>query len=171
MILRAVDAESPPVPEGDFLAHGLRRPGELHEAIAVPREILNAFARKAKTSRIPTALAATVLVELVLLERELTSAGVALNAPPRPAVALRLSTAEARYLCGLTWRRPGARSTGGGPVALPIRLMSRADIRTLTEAATGDLELALAWEAAAVTSGKTIGELGLSVALRTVTQN
>lgn len=168
MTIRAVDVDAPDLPEGSWIGRGLRRPGEMHEAVVVPADVAAAINAKAQASAVPTSLAAALLLELHVLQRELHSCGVSLPEPPQPLVERRLTAAEARYLRGLTWRRPGERPLDA-TVALPVRLLAHASEATIRDAADADLDRAIQWEAAAIASGRTILELGLRIALARAT--
>jgi hypothetical protein len=165
MHLQAVDANPPEFPRGTALAGSVRRPGDVHDVIAIPDGVRGVIERKAETSSIPSALAATLLVELHLLERDVADAPALMPVAPEPVVDLRLAAAHANYLRALTWHRPGFVPFVDGTAALPVRLLARLTAETITDAARGDLELALRWESAAIAAGRGMAELGLLCAL------
>jgi hypothetical protein len=165
MHLQAVDTSPPELPRGTALAGNLRRPGDVHDVIAIPDEVRHVIERKAESSYVPSGLAATLLVELHLLERDVADAAAPMPVAPEPVVDLRLAAAHAHYLRALTWHRPGFTPFVDGTAALPVRLLARLTTETITDAARGDLELALRWESAAIAAGRWMVELGLLCAL------
>jgi hypothetical protein len=166
MRLRVVDTRPPELPRGQALAGGVRRPGDTHDVIVIPNAASRAIEQQAAASLIPSALAVTLLIELRLLERDLTAVALPLPAAPEPVIDQRLSAAQANYLRALTWHRPGFVPFDNDTTALPVRLLAGATPETLMEAARIDLELALRWEAAAIAAGRGMGEFGLLCALR-----
>src|SRR5579862_7100851 len=98
---------TPQLPRGTALAGSVRRPGDVHDVIAIPSEARCIIEQKADASCVPSALAATLLAELHLLECDLTEATALIPVAPEPVVELRLAVAHAHYLRALTWRRPG----------------------------------------------------------------
>ncbi len=97
--------ESVPLPSGELLVVDARRPGELHDVVALG-DAAALVAAKATEMRVSFSLAATLLIELHLLRVDLAGAGLPLPAPPHAAApARRLSAAEADYLRALTLRR------------------------------------------------------------------
>jgi hypothetical protein len=165
MRLRLADFEQHELPHGTALAGTFRRPGDMHDVISIPEGTRNQIERKADASSVPSALATALLLELVLLERDISTAAVRMPVAPEPVVNLRLTAAQAHYLRGLTWHRPGFVPFADGTAALPVRLLARSTLETLGDAARGDLELALRWESAAVAAGRWMAELGLLSAL------
>jgi hypothetical protein len=167
MSLHLIRQPKPPLlPKGEALVAGARRPGELHDVVALGAAT-ELVATKAVSSRIGFDVAATLLLELHLLGADLTAAGRVL--PARPAISVprrRLSAAEADYLRMLTFR-PGAVATPAARAALPVRLLSRLTPGVIAAAsASVDLEQAIRWETAALLEGRTMGELGLLLAVR-----
>lgn len=165
MSLRAVDTEPAELPRGTALAGNVRRPGDVHDVITIPEETVIAIERSAEASSVPAALAATLLLELHLLERDVSAAGAVMPVAPEPVVELRLAAAHAHYLRALTWHRPGFAPFIDGTAALPVRLLAQVTVEGLKYAARGDLELALRWESAAVAAGRSMVEIGLVRAL------
>jgi hypothetical protein len=168
MRLRLVDQpEPPPLPTGEALVVGPRRPGELHDVVALGAAS-EVIAAKAVRSRVDVDVAATLLFELHLLATDCSAAGRPLpTAPASAAPRRRLSAAEADYLRVLTLR-PGAVAAPATRAALPVRLLPRITPTVIAAAAAlADLEEAIRWETAALVEGRTIGELGLVLALRT----
>lgn len=157
--------ETRELPSGELLVATVRRPGELHDVVTVDEAVASKIAAKATASRIDVNVAATLLVEMHLLAADLKDVGSAPVLPPEAAPPRRrLSAAEADYLRRLTFRLD-ARVAQPVRVALPVRLIPRATGTVTAAAAAGDIEHAIAWEIAALLSGRTIGELGLLVAL------
>jgi len=165
MHLQAVDDNPPELPRGTALAGRVRRPGDVHDVVVIPTEARVAIERKAMEACVSSALAATLLVELHLLERDVADAAWPMPVAPEPVVDLRLPAAHAHYLRALTWRRPGFAPFIDGTAALPVRLIARLTAATITDAARGDLELALRWESAAIAAGRFMAEVGLLCAL------
>lgn len=166
MHLRLVDqSEPPPLPIGEALVASARRPGELHDIVTLG-SASEAVAAKAGRSRVGVDVAMTLLLELHLLATDCAAASRAL--PPAPAISMphrRMSAAEADYLRLLTLR-PDAPPTPTARAALPVRLLPRVSPAVIAgAAATVDLEEAIRWELAALHQGRTIGELGLLLAL------
>jgi hypothetical protein len=167
MSLRLVvdSPEPPPLPAGEALVASARRPGELHDVVALGRSC-ELVAAKAARSRIGVDLAATLLLELHLLACDCVDAGSPLPAaPPISAPRRRLSAAEADYLRVLTFR-PGADPASADRVALPVRLLPHVTPSAIETASGVDLEDAIRWEVVALLEGRTIGEHGLLLALR-----
>jgi hypothetical protein len=165
MNLQPVDATPPPLPSGTALARHLRRPGDLHDAIEIPEEVRQTFEAKARSAAVPAPLAAALLLELHLLEIDVAAAASTLPEAPEPVVHLRLPAGYSRYLRSITWRRQGFLSFTGTMTALPVRLLLRTSADEFVAASHGDLERALAWEAAAIAAGKSMSEFGLLCAL------
>jgi len=166
MRLRLVEQpEPPPLPTGEALVVGPRRPGELYDVVALGAagEVI---AAQAVCSRIGVDVAATLLLELHLLATDCSAAGRVLPTTPTTAAPRRrLSAAEADYLRVLTFR-PGAVAAPAARAALPVRLLPRLTPAVIAAAAaSADLEEAIRWETAALLEGRTIGELGLLLAL------
>lgn len=158
--------EPPPLPAGEALVAGARRPGELYDLVALG-DAAPIVAAKATSSRIGFDVAATLLIEFHLMRGDVTDAGFALPATPAARTpARRLSAAEADYLRILTLR-PAQLAAPKPRAAVPVRLLPRTSSAVIKDAAaTADLEQAIAWEAAALVEGRTIAELGLLLALR-----
>lgn len=165
MNIRPVDPSPPLLPRGTALARHLRRPGDLHDAVEIPHEARQTIEVKARAAGVPAQLAATLLLELHLLEIDVAAASSALQEAPEPVVRLRLPAASARYLRAITWRRHGFVAFEGTTIPLPVRLLTRASPERLIEASHRDLDCALGWEAAAVAAGRSMIEFGLLSAL------
>jgi len=163
--LRLVDRAEPlPLPSGALLVADARRPGELYDVVALG-DAASLVEAKATRARVGLSVAATLLIELHLLQLELVDAGFPLPAPPSVAApARRLTAAEADYLRTLTFRRAQA-ATPAPRASVPVRLLPRITPTVVAAAATGDLEHAIAWEVAALLGGRTIAELGLLLAV------
>jgi hypothetical protein len=163
--LRLVDrAEALPLPSGALLVVDARRPGELYDVVSLG-DAAALVAAKATRARVGLNVAATLLVELHLLQRDLVDAGFSLLAPPSAAAPIRrLTAAEGDYLRTLTFRRAQA-TTPAPRASVPVRLLPRITPTVIAAAATGDLEHAIAWEVAALLEGRTIAELGLLLAV------
>lgn len=164
MSLRLVHGiDAPPLPSGELLVVDARRPGELHDVLALGKAA-SLVAAKATKARVGLNLAVTLLIELHLLQLDFADVALPLPVPPPPAVpARRLTAAEADYLRALTLRRARA-ATPIQRAAVPIRLLPRVTPAAVASAARGDLEHAIAWEVAALLEGRTIAELGLLLA-------
>jgi hypothetical protein len=152
------------LPTGALLAVDARRPGELYDLIAVGNAAAQ-VALRATRAGITFDVAATLLIECRLLRVDTTDVGLThLSPPAMNGPRRRLSAAEADYLRALTFRR--ARAAVSAPRAVvPVRLISRITPTVVATAAAGDVEEAIAWEIAALIDGRTIGELGLSLAV------
>jgi hypothetical protein len=163
--LRLVDrAEALPLPSGALLVVDARRPGELYDVVALG-DAASLVAAKATRARVGLDLAATLLIELHLLQLDLVDAGFPLPAPPSAAAPTRrLTAAEGDYLRTLTFRRTQATTTAPR-ASVPVRLLPRITPTVLAAAASGDLGHAIAWEVAALLGGRTIAELGLLLAV------
>jgi hypothetical protein len=170
MSFRLIPTPAPDsLPTGELLARELRRPGELHDAVAVGQHVAAVVSAKARASRVSPDLAWTLLLELRLLEDDLRAVGHGLPAPPAASSPdLRLSAAEASYLRALTFRRDVRRPECATRAIVPVRVLTRATSDAFTRAATGDLDHAICWETAAVAAGRTINELGLLLVLGTL---
>jgi len=171
MSLRVVRSEPAyPLPDCGGLLACARRPGELHEPIALAAELGERLAARAARNGIDVSVAGTLLIEAKLLRRDLAALGLQgltselaqrAELPARP-----LSSAEGNYLRSLTIRRPTA--TRKAPVAklsLPVRLLGRIDAALIPRALEGPLAEAICWETSALARGSTIGEWGLRRAL------
>ncbi len=159
--------EPAPLPTGDLLSRSERRPGELYEVVALDERTALALADKAQQAGVSAGVALTLLVELELLNQDLTDARAHLTEPLPAAPEMRLGAAEANYIRWLAIGRQLKRRTyAHQSVAVPVRLLTRMTQATITSAVEGDLDRAIRWEAAAVTAGRTIGELGLLLSLR-----
>jgi hypothetical protein len=102
-----------------------------------------------------------------LLDEDLLNAGSHAIDPPTAATPkLRLSSAEASYVRALTVSRTPRRVAASTRVALPVRLLTRVTPASIARASEADLERAIAWELAALSEGRTVGELGLLLAFR-----
>lgn len=168
MSLRLLDTPEPdPLPSGELLVGDERRPGELHDVVALDDHTSSMLADKASASGISVGVALTLLIELQLLKEDLGESSLALGEPPpTTSPRLRLSAAEANYLRGLTLARDTRRITVAKNASVPVRLLTRTTRDTIARAVAGDLEHAIRWEIAAITTGRTINELGLFFALR-----
>jgi hypothetical protein len=162
-----------------LLRRNLRRPGHLHEAIELPERARASVALAlARTPRLGVETTAALLLEARLLLGELASA---LSAPRelltaaagrQSAIDRGHSAAEADYMRGLLHPASGHGGMSACAdvptiVALPFRLLARvnsADIDDLFDAEL--IEDAVSWERAALTTGATMLEWGLAVALR-----
>ena len=111
-------------------------------------------------------VAATLRLELHLLAVDCSAADRVLpTAPAAAAPRGRLSAADADYLRVLTFR-PEAVAIPAARAAMPVRLLPRITSTVIeAAAASADLEEAIRWETAALLEGRTIGELGLLLAL------
>jgi hypothetical protein len=168
MSLRLLSTPEPdPLPTGEFLAREERRPGELHDVVTLDEHEAAVVAGKAACAGVSVGLALTLLIELQLLADDLSHVALSLDDPPQVAAPnLRLSSAEANYLRGLRFARPLRTSAATKNAAVPVRVLTRTTRDTLVGAVDGDLERAIRWEVAALMAGRTIGELGLLLALR-----
>ncbi len=144
----------------------LRRPGELHEPVPVPPASTVAVERAAAAAGVSTGTAVRLLIELALVRRDVAAVGRAGVEPQLDAAAAsavvcrRLSAAEADYVRGLR------RGCAGGPTlaTVPVRLVGRVAEVDVESALAGDLPRAVAWEVAAVLSGRTMLEWALMTA-------
>lgn len=153
------------MPSGTMLFGEIRRPGELHDVVALGA-VAPVFAAKATKARLDLGLGTTLLVECELLRTDLARAGFELGTAPHiDAPSRNLSAAEANYLRALTLRRV-QRVMPKPDVGMPVRLIPRLTTDTLVAAAGGDLQQAIAWEVAALLEGRTVAEFGLLAALR-----
>ena len=170
MSLRLVRTPQPtPIPVTSLAAPPLRRPGERHEAVAIPGGAAEAIAGQAVRCGVPLDLAATLLVEACLALDWLEAAGAAnFTVTSGPPVAL--SAAEADYLRALTVGRKPGRSQpplGDVTVSVPVRLVARCSPDLLPRAAADvDLKAAIHWEAGALREGLMMGEWLTRQALR-----
>jgi len=164
-IVRAPDRT--PLPSaGDLLggANGVRRPGELHEALHVSRSTAKRVASAAAGAQISTDVAGTVLLEAALVLVDVPDAGPVLVVAAREAaVRYALTAADAHYLRSLTMRHPIDRASAPPvTISVPVRLLCRAaEIDVAIAIGSGHIETALAWEIAAVASGRTMSEWAL----------
>lgn len=166
----AVDSPAPPLPDVSWLCEGgPRRPGELHEPIALGLDAEHHLERAAGLAGQSPALAARLLLEAALLRHDLRRMGrpgdeAVLDEAARAArVSRRMSAAEADYLRAL---RAPARRERSGAVTVAVRLLARLDEIDLVATVRGDAQQAARWEAAALMEGRTMLEWGLFVALR-----
>lgn len=159
----------PPLPDMAYLYDDRpRRPGELHEPLALGPDIQNRLARSACNAGLPLGVTAGLLLEAALLVSDLEALGAsdaARDLDPvaaRATVRRRMSAAEADYL-----RRLSVRRCAPGPSAtIPVRLIGRLGSIDVAAALDGDAERAVAWEAAALLQSRTMLEWGLAVILR-----
>lgn len=160
----------PALPDVDYLyGDGPRRPGELHEPLALGRELQDRLVRSARRAGLPVDLTARLLIEAALLVGDLEALGAPDAAQELDVVAARarverrMSAAEADYLRSLGLRRwaPGPGAT------IPVRLVGRLASIDVAAALDGDATRAVAWEAAALLQARTMLEWGLAVILRT----
>lgn len=159
-------AEPPPLPSGELLDVNARRPGELLDVVAL-NDAAPAFAAKALQARVDPDVAVTVLIELHLMRKDLSEAGLSLPDTPKPtAPSRRLAAAEATYLRALTFRRSRMATAAAPQASIPVRLLPRITRADVEAAAECDVEQAIAWEIAALLEGRTIVELGLLRARR-----
>jgi hypothetical protein len=166
--LRLVDAppEPPPLPElPQLFDDSVRRPGELHEPVALNgqlRGLLNAAARQ---MRLPTGLTGRLLIEVALVIADLARLGLDLgtgldrldDAATGAVVRRRLSAAEADYLRHL--RHPDGVSET--LLSVPVRLAGRLHEVDLGVALRGDPVRAVTWEVGALLAGRTMLEWAL----------
>ncbi len=154
----------PPLPSVEDLLslREPRRPGELHEALPLPADSAQAIATQATHAGVGLDVAASLVVEAGLIADDTRMA--AGGQGPQPShEALALPEASARYLRALTvGRRRGAPVLPRGSVAVPVRLVPRLAAAS-TERLIGaiELEVAIAWEVAAVRQGRTMSEWAL----------
>lgn len=151
----------------ELLGPSLGRPGDLHHPtpIAVPEELASA----ARAVGLPTSIALSVVVEHVLVTREVAGEPTLANAlldhaaaaPPR----LALSPVHARYVRTLTaalnGRLAAHREDDPALVVVPTRLADRLRAAPELELEAAALRRALTWELAAVRCGRTMTEWAL----------
>lgn len=159
----------PPLPDVAYLYRdGPRRPGELHEPLALDPEAQDRLARSARSAGLPMDLTARLLIEAALLVADLEALGAPGAAPDldiaaaHATVQRRMSAAEADYLRRLSVRRwaPGPSAT------IPVRLIGRLSSVDVGAALHGDATRAVVWEVAALVHARTMLEWGLTVILR-----
>lgn len=159
----------PPLPDVAYLYDDRpRRPGELHEPLALGPEAQDRLARSACSAGLPLDLTARLLIEAALLVSDLEALGAPDAARDLDTVAAhatvqrRMSAAEADYLRRLSVRRwaPGPSAT------IPVRLIGRLASVDVACALDGDATRAVAWEAAALLQSRTMLEWGLAVILQ-----
>lgn len=161
--LRLVEPNPPaPLPSAQTLAVESRRPGELHDVLAVGSRA-EPIAGKARAAGIGFSVATTLLLELQLLSSDLDASGETLEPPPATTPQRQLAAAEAAYLRALCFRRPGL-AIPAPRAAVPVRLFPRLSREVIEASVELDLEQAIAWEIAAMLDGRTVGELGLLLA-------
>jgi hypothetical protein len=154
----------PPLPSAEDLLtlQAPRRPGELHEALPLSEDFAQAIATQATQAGVGLDVAASLVVEAGLIADD-TQLTTGAQEPQSNHEALALPEASARYLRALTvGRRRGAPVLPRGSVAVPVRLVPRlaaASIERLVGAI--ELEVAIAWEIAAVRQGRTMSEWAL----------
>lgn len=155
----------------------LRRPGDHLELFTFPENVNLAPIRAAARQRGLWGETALVLViERALVIRELHNAELPdlvskldhLAEAASPGTELWSPHASyLRHLVGLAQSTRDERPLGSPRVALPLRLVDRLNDGELSvgEEAEKELELAIAWEIAALVAGKTITEWSYSEAL------
>lgn len=158
------------------ISRAATRAGDRHEPWTLPASpALERLADTAHAAGVEFELAARLAIEHALACADLRALGIAPAALDAAAagerVAGELDAADCAYLRRLTQRREVARRDDGELVCvgLPARLTARllqADLDALLAAAA--VEQALAWEIAAVVSGRTISEWAPLTALRTL---
>jgi hypothetical protein len=137
-----------------------RRPGELHEALPLPARAAQRLAAQADALGVPAPVLAPIVVEAALVAGDVGAARFAeLQPAGRPGRPLEV--ADARYLRALTvGRRRGTGVDAPATAAIPVRVARRlapgADVEALL--AGVDADVALRWEIAAVTEGRTLTE-------------
>jgi hypothetical protein len=142
----------------------IRRPGELHEALHLSRPAAQRVASAAAEATLAIDVAGTILLEAALVVMDAADAGRALATPARgPVVRRALPAAEADYLRSITMRRPPC-AAGPPPttISVPVRLTGRlVEIDAEAALVSVEIEIALAWEIAAVAAGRTMSEWAL----------
>jgi hypothetical protein len=151
-----------PAFDDEIAVWDVRRPGELHEAIALDADAARRLTAEALADGTSPSVALTVKLEAALVVEQLRARGVAdpiglldaIARAQRPVHAL--STAEADYARSLTLDRIGGHAHG---LTVPVRLHSRLlthDVEALLNVV--DLQRAIRWELAALRAGATLGE-------------
>ena len=158
----------PPLPSPKDLldAESPRRPGELHEALALPHYTAKDLVERAARSGLTVDVAASLALEAGHLRMRLPQ--LQQLRPCGGEISTALPEASARYLRSLTMgrRRHSAPARVPSTVAIPIRLIPRlgaTDIEELIDLVP--LEQAIAWEIAAVSTGQTMSEWALGLLL------
>jgi hypothetical protein len=140
----------------------VRRPGELHEALALDPDAARRLTAEALADGTSPSVALTVKLEAALAVEQLRGRGVADPAGLLDAIAgaqrpiHALSTAEADYARSLTLDRIGGHAHG---LTVPVRLHSRVrthDVEALIDVV--GLQQAIRWELAALRAGLTLVE-------------
>jgi hypothetical protein len=172
--LLAAEPLAPLASPDELLGRVVRRPGELHEALALSREAAGWLAREAAGQRLNADVLGTVLLEAALAAGDVGDERFARMDPPDPPLdggrGRMLSAAEAAYLRTLTIaRRSQAPRPAPAPavIAVPVRIAGRlagVDVAEALGAVRG--ETAIAWETAALIEGRTLAECILLCALR-----
>jgi hypothetical protein len=171
--LRVLETRAPPdLPSSDELLGWVaaRRPGELHEALRLSTSAAEQLAATANAARVSTDIAGTVLLEAAIVVNDV---GVGARTPLRAAasstagVRRRLTAAETDYLRALTMRRrESAPVAAPATLSLPVRLVGIvADMDVDAAIDAVEIDAALAWETAALISGRTMAEWAFRVLL------
>jgi hypothetical protein len=162
----------PPPPDPRALLGGAsRRPGELHEAVTLPADTAIALEREAARAGVDRDVLAGATLELMLLEDDLGGSCLESLTPPTTRVDGRaLSAAEADYLRTLTMTRsprPRRSQAAATTVAIPVRIVGRISPAHLKDTFDARrVDLALAWETAALMESRTLSECVLFHATR-----
>jgi hypothetical protein len=152
----------PAFDDDEIRAWDVRRPGELHRALALAPEAATRLRAEAAADGTSPSVALTVKLEAALAVERLRTHGVTdpIMLLDRIADAQRplhaLSTAEADYARSLTLDRFGGHDHD---LTVPVRLHSRVqthDVEALLDVV--GLCRAIRWELAALRAGATIGE-------------
>jgi hypothetical protein len=161
--LLASEPLEPLASASELLAHGARRPGELHEALPLSGKAAGWLAREAAASRLDADVLGSLLLEAALVAVDLGGEQLErLDHPPIAGDGRTMSAAEAAYLRTLTIAR---RSREARPVpapaaiAVPVRIVWRLFEVDVDEALRAvPSEAAIAWETAALIEGRTLAE-------------
>jgi hypothetical protein len=170
--LRALRSDPlPRVPSAcELLGSKVRRPGELHEPLALEKDTAQWLENEASSLGVTADVVGSVLLEAGLLADDLGPAAFQPVPPAGTAPTRPLSAAEGNYLRVLTLRRAAARSRPGAAaqtIAVPVRVALRLPGRPTAELLRAvDGSLALAWERSAVLEGRTLSEHVLLAAMR-----
>jgi hypothetical protein len=171
--LRALASPPLPAPPDSraLLGGASRRPGELHEAVTLSADTAIALEREAARAGVDRDVLAGATLELVLLEGDLGRSCLESLTPPTTRVDGRaLSAAEAAYLRTLTMTRSPRSGRPRVPVttvAIPVRIVGRISAAHLEDTFDARrVDLALAWETAALMESRTLSECVLLHATR-----
>lgn len=152
----------PAFDDDEIRAWDVRRPGEVHRALALEPAAATRLRAEAAADGTSPSVALTVKLEAALAVERLRAHGIAdpvllldrIADGQRPVHAL--SAAEADYARSLTLDRFGGHEHD---LTIPVRLHSRVqthDVETLVDAV--GLCRAIRWELAALRAGATLGE-------------